>query len=175
MWLPLLGDARYALRLSRRSPLASFAIIATMVLGIGSTTAVFSAMNAILLKPLPFPDSQHVRPSQRRRAQRTGDRESRLPDLIDFRRKVPGLQPRSRSISRMTRRCSTETIARHPYRASRRELPTVFGTRVALGRWLLPGDLAVNAPKVALLSHDFWIREFGGESRDRWTRDHARQ
>ena len=60
MWMSILADARHALRLGRRSKLASFAVIATMVLGIGSTTAVFSAMNAILLRPLPFPESSRV-------------------------------------------------------------------------------------------------------------------
>jgi hypothetical protein len=56
----ILDDVRYAARLARRTPLASLAVIATMVLGIGSTTAVFSAMNAVLLKPLPFPESSRV-------------------------------------------------------------------------------------------------------------------
>src|ERR1700712_2480753 len=49
MFISLLGDARHTLRLARRSPLASLAVIATMALGIGATTAVFSAMNGILL------------------------------------------------------------------------------------------------------------------------------
>jgi hypothetical protein len=50
----LLADIRYAFRLNRRSPLASLAIVTTIGLGIASTTAVFSATNAVLLRPLPF-------------------------------------------------------------------------------------------------------------------------
>ena len=56
----MLTDVRYALRLSGRSPLASLAIVTTMALGIAATTAVFGATNAVLLKPLPFPESDRV-------------------------------------------------------------------------------------------------------------------
>lgn len=163
MWSPLFGDARYALRLSRRSPLASFAIIATMVLGVGSTTAVFSAMNAILLKPLPFPDSRHV---VRFNAVVPNGQEIEslaYPDLIDFRRKVPDFAELTfYRQNDQTLEHGDDPLVMHIVQVDE-SYPRVFGTRVALGRWLVPGDLAVNAPKVALLSHDFWMREFGGD------------
>ncbi|HWW84932.1 MAG TPA: ABC transporter permease, partial [Vicinamibacterales bacterium] len=56
----LFQDARFALRSLRKSPAFSCAAIATIALGIGATTAIFSAMNAALLRPLPFSQSEDL-------------------------------------------------------------------------------------------------------------------
>lgn len=56
----LLQDVRLAFRSLRKSPAFSCAAIATIALGIGATTAIFSAMNAALLRPLPFPQSENL-------------------------------------------------------------------------------------------------------------------
>jgi predicted permease len=163
MWTPLVGDARYALRLSLRSPLASFAIVATMILGIGSTTAVFSAMNAILLKPLPFPESSRVVKLS------AGVPDGRVidalafPDLNDFRRTVPDFeavtvfQPASLTLQngsnpQLLRGLQVDEM-----------YPRVFGVHVEVGRWFNAADMAVNASKVVMLSHAAWAREFGAD------------
>ena len=56
----LLQDIRFALRSFRRAPAFPLAAIVTLALGIGATTAIFSTLNAVLLKPLPYPGAEDL-------------------------------------------------------------------------------------------------------------------
>jgi putative ABC transport system permease protein len=163
MWTSLVADARYALRLSRRAPLASTAVIATMILGIGSTTAVFSAMNAILLRPLPFTDSERVVQLESIVRDLEPGNNLAYPDLMDFRRSIPDFsaltvfQPVDATLQQGD---SPQFV--HGLQVDDR-YPDVFEIRASLGRLFTASDADVNAAKVAILSHDFWMRQFGGD------------
>ena len=154
---------RYALRLSRRSPLASLAIVATMALGIASTTAVFSATNAVLLRPLPFASSDRVVALS---GLIHGEQEIgslAYPDLMDFRRGVRGFAELSVfNLNEVTLQHGTDPQLLQSLQVDD-AYARVFGLRAALGRLLLPSDTVLHAPKVAVLSYDFWMREFGGD------------
>src|SRR5262245_46116607 len=60
MWHDLAQDIRFALRLSARAPLTTFVVVATLVLGLGSMTSVFSVVDAVLVRPLPFAESSRT-------------------------------------------------------------------------------------------------------------------
>lgn len=161
--MSLVADARHALRLARRSYVASFAVIATMLLGVGSTTAVFSAMNAILLRPLPFAESSRV--VQLNSVVPDGHVNNQLayPDLMDFRRSVPDFSDVTvYSTNDQTLQGGADPQLVRTVRTDE-TYPRVFGTRMAIGRWLTTADRVVNGPKVVILSHAFWMREFGGD------------
>jgi putative ABC transport system permease protein len=61
MWIAtVLQDVRYALRGFRRNPLFSISVVATLALGIGATTAVFSVVDRVLFRPLPYQDYDQI-------------------------------------------------------------------------------------------------------------------
>ena len=159
----LFADVRYALRLSRRSPLASLAIVTTIALGIAATTAVFSATSAVLLRPLPFPASERVVQLSSVHNHERSVPFLAYPDLVDFRRDVP-------DFADLTVFSPNDVTLQHGadpelVRTLRVDAvySRVFGLRAAMGRLISPIDTMVNAAKVAVLSHDFWTREFGGD------------
>jgi hypothetical protein len=58
--MDVLADLRYATRTLRRQPTFSLTVILTLALGIGATTAIFSVVNGVVIKPLPYPESGNV-------------------------------------------------------------------------------------------------------------------
>ena len=164
MWQNLLADLSYASRLTRRSPLSSFAIVLTMVLGIGATTAVFSVVNAVLLRPLPFADSDRV--VELSMAIR-GNHGSPLayPDLLDYQRAVPAFSEVSGVAT------STMTLQGLKGPEQLRMIRTddayarIFDVRPLLGRFFTPDEILPTGSRAVILTNSFWLRDFGGDTR----------
>jgi putative ABC transport system permease protein len=167
-WMDSLGelgqDLRFAGRQLAKSPGFTFVAVLTLALGIGATTAIFSVVYGVLLRPLPYPQ-----PERLVRAFAVGP-EGQLrgafspPNLLDYR-------AASRALSGLSGyHGGTLNLSGDGGEAER--LPTawvnanyfsVLGTRPLAGRTFAPGEDRPGSPRVAILSEEIWRRRFGGD------------
>lgn len=138
--------------------------VLTLALGIGANTAIFSAVNAILLRQLPFRHASRlvwiagVRPNR-------SDAPFSLPDFIDYRDQVGSLDSLSAVGSwsgNLTGQGDTEQL--NGVRVSANFFETV-GVTAVLGRTLEPGDDQPGSPGVVVISYGLWQRRFGADAR----------
>jgi putative ABC transport system permease protein len=160
-----LQDARYAARMLVRSPGFSLVAILTLALGIGANTAIFSVVNALLLRPLPYPAAgQLVMVWQDLRARGGPADEWATPgNFVDWRDSraifastaaMQGWQPTLTGVAEPEPLFGEQVT---------QEYFDVLGVRPALGRAFAPEEDVPNAPRVVVLSHGLWQRRFGGD------------
>ena len=89
-WTALGSDLRFVVRSLTRSPLYTLIAVATLALGVGATTSLFSVVDSILLRPLPFPESDRLVQVERVDEDGVPDQVS-WPDYVDWRDQVTGL------------------------------------------------------------------------------------
>ena len=154
-------DIRYAARAARRQKFVSLMAIVAFALGIGITTAVFSIFNGVLLTPLPYPHpEQLVLVYDTQPACSTCP--ASFPKYNDWKERnhvfsaIGGSTPASFV---MTGRGQPEQVDGMSTTAS---LVDVLGVAPMLGRWYTPREDQPGGPKVVVLSHPFWMKEFNG-------------
>src|SRR5437773_4114121 len=159
-----MNDFRFAVRqLSKQPAFAAIAVI-TLALGIGANTAIFSIVNAVLLRPLPYPDADRIMvlnessgPGQ--------DYSVALPDYFDWRNDntvfehLAATHKESRNLSGIP--------GRDPERVScasvTRNLFNVVGTSAQIGRLFGEDEDKVGAPPVVVISDRLWRRAFNAD------------
>jgi putative ABC transport system permease protein len=159
----LLQDIRYSLRRLFKSPAFTLVVVLTLALGIGANTAIFSAVNAVLLRPLAY-----------REPERLVTIEHFYPSLGDMKApvSVPGFrdyQAHGRSFESMAVEDGWaanltgegEPVRLRGARVSGRFFGTL-GVPALLGRGLLPGEDSAGREHVVVLSYGLWQRLFGG-------------
>lgn len=162
-WASLGQDVRYALRLVRTSPGFASMVILTLALGIGANTAIFSMVNAVLLRPLPFPEPERLIDVNTV----FGDLEEAVsaPAYREYKETVTrleGLAAYSGWAANLTEVGSPEFVMAARVSAN---YHSVVGVAPALGRDFGEGDDEPGADRVVLVSDGFWTRRLGS-SRD---------
>ena len=157
-WIRDLGnDVRYALRILRKSPGFTAAAVISLALGIGINTAVFSLINAILLRTLPVKNPEQLVAFNHR----NDFSYPMYQDLRDGNTVLSGLLcrftiPASMNAEGQTDRISAELVSGNYFQ--------VLGVQALIGRTLTPDDTRVpGAQPVAVLSNGFWRRRFGSD------------
>jgi putative ABC transport system permease protein len=162
----VLADVKYAARTLRRAPGFTTVAVLTLALGIGANTAIFSVVNTVLLRPLPFEQSDRlVRVVMTVAAQTTGSTVRRDP--------VRFSQAELDQLRTNVRTLSTVGVVEPTLMNLRGRDPRMQGAIVSvgffdllrarplLGRVFTAADEAADAPLVILLSYDTWRRHFG--------------
>ena len=157
-------DARFMSRGLRRSPGFTIAVVLTLALGIGANTAIFSVVDQLLLRPLPYPDGEKV--VMVYEAPDSNSHNSVSPATwLDWRRDNRTLE---RVAAWTAGRSATLTGAGEAMQLGVQAVSADFFPllRVApmLGRVINEDDDRPNVPVVAVISHHLWQTRFGGDS-----------
>jgi len=156
-------DLKVAFRTVVRARFVSALAVVAFALGIGVTTAVFSIFNGVLLAPLPFGDPDRI-VSVYDTQPACSTCPASFPKYIDWRdrNQVFSVIGGSMGTGGFVMTGSGDPI-RVPNASTTATLADVFGVHPQIGRWYRPDEDQPGGPKVVVLQHDFWIRQFNGD------------
>src|SRR5687768_7618566 len=160
----LLQDLRYSLRRLAKSPAFTAIVILTLALGIGANTAIFSAVNAVLLRPLPYYEPHRLVTIEHLYPSLDGlEAPVSVPGFLDYQKKGRSFE----SMAVQTNWQANLTGVGEPVRMQgQRVTGKLFATLqvpALLGRTIQPGEDSPGRERVAVLSYDAWQRTFGAD------------
>ena len=166
-WLEdLIQDVRFGARQLGKNPGFTAVAVLTLALGIGANTAIFSVVNAVLLRPLPYPDADRLM-TLWERSPRRGVEQERVsgPDFIEWRAQSRSFQDIGfwNSPSDFNLATSNGVVkVQCAYVFS--SLFNVLGVKPLLGRTFLPEEDLREGNRAAVIGYDLWQRRFNGEA-----------
>jgi len=162
--MTFLQDIRYAVRMLSRNVSLTLVIIASLAIGIGANTAIFSVVNALLIKPLPYPDSERLAMLWLRSPGINIPQDWPSPgQYIDVQNENHSFEAMSISQGRSgTLLGLTEPQYVEALLTSSSLFP-LLGAKPLYGRLLRPDEDKPGQAAVVILSYEFWRRSFGGD------------
>jgi putative ABC transport system permease protein len=164
IWDALRGDLRYAFRQIRKRPGFSAAAILTLAIGVGATAAVFAVVDAVVLRPLPYPNADRLYSIYEFNTRSNIGRTRATPlNYIDWR-------DQAKSFSGMAGHIGSgfTLTGRGDARFTLGQLVTtnlldVLGVKPALGRAFVPADGKAGNHQVVILTHSLWVSAFAAD------------
>lgn len=151
----LLQDMRYGLRMMFKHPGFTATAVLTLALGIGANTAIFSVVNAVLLRPLPYPQPERM---VAMRSQQS------MPDLADIKAQSKSFE----ALGGVVIQAQDFTGEAEPLQVQaalvNADLFAALGAEPATGRTISPAEDRLGGERVVVFSHGFWQRHFGGDA-----------
>jgi predicted permease len=158
---------KHAFRSLLKSPGFAFTALATLALGIGTCTAMFSLVDAVLLKPLPFRDPARLVWIENSFGGGLSGRTSRADTLLDWRARSRSFESLAGYFAFFDYGRTTLTGSGDPERLRAvgvtDNLLTTLGVQPQLGRNFTAEEASGHGPAAVILSHDFWQRRFAGD------------
>jgi predicted permease len=159
-----LHDLRYALRTLKRSAGTTLVIVASLAIGIGANTAIFSVVNALLLKPLPYPNPERLAVLWLRSPGINIPQDWPSPgQYIDVRTENRSFDEMSISQGRSGTLLGVDQPQRVEALLTSSSLFQLLGAKPIHGRLLLADEDRPGKAPVVILSHGFWTRAFGAD------------
>src|SRR5215470_8832828 len=159
-----MSDLKFAFRQLRKSPGFTLVAVLTLALGVGANTAIFSIVNAVLLRPLPFREPDRlVKVTFNNPGVGLRDIPASIPEFDDLKIRadvfddVCGIGGGSVNLTGGDQPERLDFVAVHPNYFS------MLGTTPQIGRLFGPQDFALGFAPVVVISDDLWHREFGGD------------
>lgn len=154
---------RQTVRSFARTPAFTATVVLTLALGIGANSAVFSAIDAVLLRPLPFPDADRLMRLEQRRSKAPANTFVAPVRLTDWSK----LNSTFQSMTGYYTQDDSETSGELPEKLKRAFVAPrfleVWGIAPALGRDFLPPEEHFGGPNAVLISERFWRRRFNAD------------
>ena len=156
----LLLDLRHALRVLAKSPTATAVAVFTLALAVGATTAIFSVVYGVLLRPLPYPAPDRLTAvwevTNRGNYARLAD-----PNFEDFRDRNRSFTAMAKYNDRVMSVAGTAEPARVRVATVSKDFFGVLGVEPSVGRGFTVEDARVGAAPVAVVSHRYWTQSMG--------------
>ncbi|HEY7924375.1 MAG TPA: ABC transporter permease [Vicinamibacteria bacterium] len=163
-------DVRFAVRTLRQSPGFTLIAVATLALGIGANTAIFSVINAILLRPLPYPEAERLvfLTEWSEQVPEMSFSVANLKDVRDQNQVFGSLVAYNGQNFILSAGAGAGGASSQPERVNGRQVTSgifeTLGKQPIVGRAFGPEEEKAGAPGVALLGEGFWERRFGRDS-----------
>ena len=159
----LVKDIRYGVRSFLKRPGFLFIAVSTLALGIGATTAMFTVVNSVLLRPLRFPEPERIMLLEGVNP-RMGITQSNMsvPDIGDWQQQSQSFEQIAAFVSGGVFLSTGDEVERVRAAGVSSDFFPLFRTNPALGRALQADDMQEGREPVAVISHALWQRRFGG-------------
>jgi len=160
----MLSDFKYAFRMLVKSPAFAAIAVLTLALGIGANSAIFSVVDTVLLRPLPFPNPDQLVVIWGTSVRDATNKETdSFPDFYDYREQ-------SQSFTAMAAYTGASTVLTGVGEAQELhgvavagDIFSVIGVNPMLGRGFMPEELKVGGPNVIIIGEGLWKRAFGSD------------
>ena len=155
-------DLKYALRTLAKRPGFTLIAVLTLAVGIGANTPIFSLVNAMLLEPLPYPDVDRLVQVHDVQSQ-LAEAPASFPEFVDWRDQGEIFESLGAYFDDVVTLTGNGTPERLDSVRASASVMAMLGLKPARGRLLRVDDEPPGAARVAVVSHDLWRRQFGGD------------
>src|ERR1700730_3120714 len=159
----LFKDIRYGIRGLLSRPAFTVIVIVLLALGIGATTAIFSVVNTVLLRPLPYKQAERIVAIQ---ALGPDGKRVQVPpaNFLDWRAQNTVFEHLAATLTRPANLALTDQAERINLAMTSANFFSLFGAEPQRGRLFIPSDEQAGHAPIVVVSHGLWQRRFGGDA-----------